>query len=226
MGFGNGNSFHPVFLSVFRQKSHRFTSGKIDTNYTGQMLIPFPLRKTFPNTVGWLFYFPESTGVFHMEFHSHLPYKPQSSKMLTGNYPLLLCFWHHWVSFLCSIFAHVVNPAPWKWMRWGPVVLCYVRGNCAHHIFKGEGCLLKRAGGSFCESQQGNPVWKTSHSCWLLMSCPQSTDNARHMMYRFYSLKKKGNKPPWNCKLGYIFFRHCSCNKFSSVLFMRNQWLL
>lgn len=30
-------------------------------------LIPFPLQKTFPHAVGWLFYFSESTGVFHMD---------------------------------------------------------------------------------------------------------------------------------------------------------------
>lgn len=63
-----------------------------------------------------------------------------------------------------------------------------------------------RGQGGFCGSQQGNCIWKTSHSCWLLISCPQSTNNARHMMYGFDSLKKKKViNPPSNCKLGYIF---------------------
>lgn len=61
------------------------------------------------------------------------------------------------------------------------------------HVFEGEGRRRKKAGVS-CGSQPGCCTRKTSHSCGLLISCPQSTNKDRLVMCAFDSLKKKSEK--------------------------------
>lgn len=212
-----------ISLCLQAEKSQVYKWENWHKLHRANTLIPFPLWKTFPNTVGWLFYFSESTGVVHVAHHvCHTSLS--SPKMLINNYPaplLLIPPNQFSLQHLCTCCQSYPLKMGVMGACW--IVLCE-RKLCMPHFQRG-GTPSEEGRGGFCESQQGNPVWKASHSCWLLISCPQSTNNARHMMYGFYPLKKKGNKPPLNCKLG-IFFRHSSCNKFSSVLFMRNQWLL
>lgn len=152
-------------------------------------MIPFPLRKTFPNTVGWLFYFSESTGVSHRVHHiCHTSLSPP--KMLVGNYPapLLLPLPNQFsLQHLCTYCESYPLKMDVMGACWS---VSWERKLCTPHFQRG-GMPSEEGRGGFCGSQQGNPVWKHSHSCWLLTSCPQSTNNARHMMYGFDSLEKR-----------------------------------
>lgn len=91
-------------------------------------------------------------------------------------------------------------------MSWGPVWLCYVRGNCVCHIFTGEGCLLNRAGG-FLWITAGQPC--VQNQPFLLTSYKLPTEykqcQTHDVWIWFIKKKKRSNKPPSNCKLGYIF---------------------
>lgn len=74
------------------------------------------------------------------------------------------------------------------------------------HIFKGEVPSEECRGA--VEHSGATVCGKPANSCWLLTSCPQSTNNVRHMMYGFIKkIIKKNHKSSSNCKLGYIFQR-------------------
>lgn len=118
----------------------------------------------------------------------HLLYRLKSAQNTHRQIPC--CFGFDPSKPVSSIFAHVLNITCWNRVWWGPARLCYVRGTSAAHFQRG-GMPSEGGQGAFCGSQQGSSIWKNSHSCWLLISCPQSTNNARHMMYGFDSLTKK-----------------------------------
>lgn len=185
-----GTPFTLCFCLSSGRKVTGLQVGKLTQTPWGKFLDSLSSLEDF-STCCWLFYVSESPGVLHVAHHvcqASLGAR-RCPRVLLAPEPCS-----------CSISA-VWERCPCNGCAGGSG-LCCERKLCTPR-FTGQGCLLKGAGGSVDHSRAA--LWKTSHSCWLLSSCPQSTDNARHMMCGLYSLKKKDNKPPSNCKLGYFF---------------------
>lgn len=162
-----GTPFTLYFCLSSGRKVTGLQVGKLTQTPWGKYLDSLSSLEDF-STCCWLFYVSESPGVLHVArdvCQASLGARrcPRAALLLLGTRAVFL--------------QHLCNGCA------GGSGLCCERRLCTPR-FTGQGCLLKGAGASVDHSRAA--LWKTSHSCWLLSSCPQSTDNARHMMCGFY----------------------------------------
>lgn len=153
-------------------------------------VIPFPLWKTFPNAVGWLFYFSESFGILHMAHHiCHTSLSP--TKMLIGNYPapLLLAprsqFSLQHLCTCCESYPLTMDVVGACW-----IVLCE-RKLCTPHFQRG-GMPSEEGRGRFLWITAGQPC--VENQPFLLASYKLPTEHWQcqtHDVWILFLFKKK-----------------------------------